>query len=88
MSRTGRNCLSNYLTEAVCCGVELGVDRLGTRGRVKVSVLATFQVVVTDYFLQYPRSEGGYFQILNEIGAEKSPPWTLWRRDAAGDRWL
>jgi len=53
-----------------------------------VSLLATFQVAVTDSFLHHPRSEGGYFQILNEVGAEKSPPWTLWRRDAAGDRSL
>ena len=77
MSRTGRNCLSNYLTEAVCCGVELGVDRLGTRERVKVSVLATFQVVATASVLQNPRSEGSYFRILNEVEVEKSPPWTL-----------
>ena len=77
MSRTGRDCLTNYLTETVCRGVERGVDRLGTRERVKVSLLATFQVVVTDAFLQYPRSEGGYFQILNAVGVEKSPPWTL-----------
>ena len=76
-SRTGWDCLTNYLTEAVCRGVERGVDRLGTRGRVKVSLLATFQVVETGSFLQYPRSGGGYFQILNEVGVEKSPPWTL-----------
>jgi len=33
VSRTGRDCLTNYLTETVCCGVERGADRLGMRER-------------------------------------------------------